>query len=171
MYGEGDPYYITGGLRTAQKTFRTLIRVGDGNALFQPAYVGNTAWAFLCADRKLRSNPGVGRNAIFIPDDTPLQNTFLFMGTYLQNRGLKLSKFHLNYNFVYWSIYMIELVLWALSPIVKVSMTTASCSIRYINTTLYFNYAKAQSLIGYQPLYSPRESYQRSMNFYKTVEI
>lgn len=171
MYGEGDPYYITNGLRSAQKMSRTLIRVGNGSALFQPVYVGNTAWAFLCADRELRSNPGVGSNAIFIPDDTPLQNTFHFMGTYLGSRGLRLSKFYLNYHLVYWSMYALELFLWAISPLMKVNLTTASCSIRYMNTTLYFNYEKARSLIGYQPLYSPRESYERSINFYRNVRI
>lgn len=49
MYGEGDPYYVANGLRSAHGSGGTLYQVGDGSALFQPVYVGNTAWAFICA--------------------------------------------------------------------------------------------------------------------------
>ena len=35
MYGEEDPYYITGGLRSAVQNGGKLTRVGDGGALFQ----------------------------------------------------------------------------------------------------------------------------------------
>jgi len=49
MYGEGDPYYVTNGLRSAQAAGGTLHQVGPGTARFQPVYAGNTAWAFVCA--------------------------------------------------------------------------------------------------------------------------
>ena len=49
MYGEGDPYYITNGLRNARYSNGSLYQIGNGTALFQPVYVGNTAWAFICA--------------------------------------------------------------------------------------------------------------------------
>ena len=53
MYGEGDPYYITNGLRNARQTGGVLYQVGNGMAKFQPVYAGNSAWAFLCAGKAI----------------------------------------------------------------------------------------------------------------------
>ena len=77
MYGEGDPFMITAALKSAQETFGWVIRVGDGNALFQKSYAGNVAWAFLKANEALRLNPDlVGGHFFFIPDETPVLNIF-----------------------------------------------------------------------------------------------
>lgn len=35
MYGEEDPFYVTSGLRSADRHGGRLTRVGDGGALFQ----------------------------------------------------------------------------------------------------------------------------------------
>jgi nucleoside-diphosphate-sugar epimerase len=52
MYGEYDPWYVIAGLRTAHsRDDKTLHRVGDGTGRLQTAYVGNVAWAHLCAAR------------------------------------------------------------------------------------------------------------------------
>lgn len=51
MYGEEDPYYITSGLRNTHMSGGTMYQVGNGTAKFQPVYVGNTAWAFICAGK------------------------------------------------------------------------------------------------------------------------
>jgi hypothetical protein len=171
MYGEGDPYYVTNGLRTARANGGILQRVGHGRALFQQAYVGNTAYAFLCADRALRSNPDLGSQVFYVPDDTPVQNTFCFMKPYLSSRGYRLSTWSIPYPITYWSLCLVEMVLWLISPLIKINLKVTSCSVRYINTDLYFSYQKARRLLNYWPIFSPQVAHQRSLEYYKFTKL
>jgi 3beta-hydroxy-delta5-steroid dehydrogenase / steroid delta-isomerase len=60
MYGEGDPYYVTAGLKAASTSGGVMYRVGDGSALFQQAYVGNIAWAHVRANQALALEADIG---------------------------------------------------------------------------------------------------------------
>ncbi|KAL8560073.1 hypothetical protein ACOMHN_013459 [Nucella lapillus] len=171
MYGELDPYYITSALRSAKSSRGRLLQVGNGTALFQQSYVGNAAAAFLQADTALRDNPDIGGEAVFIPDHTPVQNTFRFMEPYLHHRGYSLSAVHAPYSVVYGLLFLMELVLKALSPLVKIHTKAASCSVRYINTDLYFRAEKACSLFNFTPPISPQEAQRRSLAYYKSVKL
>ncbi|KAK6190918.1 hypothetical protein SNE40_002684 [Patella caerulea] len=172
MYGEGDPYYVTTALRNARDNNGVLIRVGDGSALFQQTYVGNAAWAFLCADAALKNNPSqVSGQVFFVPDDTPLQNTFTFMNYFLKDQNLNLSRFYLPWKFVYVTLYFMELVLKALKPLVKLNLPAQSCSVKYINMNLYFSPQKSRQLLGYKPFYSPHQSLEKSALFYKNFPL
>ncbi|KAK7088143.1 hypothetical protein V1264_022093 [Littorina saxatilis] len=171
MYGELDPYYVTTGFRNAASMGGKLIQVGNGEALFQQCYVGNSAAAFVQADAALAEKPNVGGQAFFIPDDTPLQNSFKFLEPFLESRGFSLSQTYIPYSLVYWSLYVTEMVLKALSPLVKLHLKTASCSIQYINMDLYFRSEKARSVFGFTPVYSPAEAKERSLAYYKSVKL
>ncbi|XP_041376824.1 3 beta-hydroxysteroid dehydrogenase/Delta 5--_4-isomerase type 2-like [Gigantopelta aegis] len=171
MYGEGDPYYITNGLRQAKAFGGIMMRVGNGTALFQQTYVGNTAWAFICTDLSLQSQIDVGGSFYFIPDNTPVMNTFQFMEPYLHARNFRLSKFYLPYRLVYSLVYVMEVFLKLLSPFVKINIQTASCSIKYINMTLYFNNKKAQKALGYKPIFTAKEAEANSLAYYKQVKL
>ncbi|XP_076435045.1 3 beta-hydroxysteroid dehydrogenase/Delta 5--_4-isomerase type 4-like [Babylonia areolata] len=171
MYGELDPYYVTAALQSAKSTGGQLLRVGEGRALFQQSYVGNTAAAFLQADAALRENPDIGGQAFFVPDDTPVQNSFRFMEPYLHCRGFTLSPCYLPYTLVHGLLFLTELILKGLSPLVKIHMKTASCSVRYINTDLYFRAEKARTVFRFRPLFSPEEAQRRSLPYYKSVKL
>ncbi|XP_033748087.1 3 beta-hydroxysteroid dehydrogenase/Delta 5--_4-isomerase type 4-like [Pecten maximus] len=171
MYGEEDPFYVTSGLRSAASNRGRLIQVGDGQSKFQQVYVGNTAWAFVCADRALRLNHNLGGEVFYVPDDTPVQNSFLFMQPYLESRNYTLSSYRLPCGPVYYGLYLMELVLHLLAPLIKINLPTASCSVRYINMDLYFNGSKGRRLLGYQPLFSPQEANKKSLEYYKHVKL
>ena len=170
MYGELDPYYVTTGLQNAN-SYGKLVQVGNGQAMFQQCYVGNTAAAFTQADAVLRENSNIGGEVFFIPDNTPLQNSFKFMETFLQSRGYALSRFYIPYSVMYGLMYLVELVLKALSPLVKIHLKESSCSIRYINTDLYFCSEKAQRMFNFTPVFSPQEAMKRSLAYYKSVRL
>ena len=70
MYGELDPYYVTNGLQSAKDNRGILYQVGDGRSQFQQTYVGNTAWAFVCADKALKKNAINSGEFFFVPDNT-----------------------------------------------------------------------------------------------------
>lgn len=172
MYGEGDPYFVVNPLAAAKKSGGTLYRVGNGNALFQQSYVGNVAWAFILADRALKRRPTtVGGQVFFVPDDTPIQSVFDFMQPFLTARGYKLSKGSIPYWLLYCLMYLTETVLWIISPFVKINLNTPLCSIIYSNMSLFFNRKKAEKLLGYKPIYTPVQSIQRSVKYYKDAKL
>ena len=171
MYGEEDPHYVINGLRNAAKSGNTLIQVGDGTAKFQPVYVGNTAWAFLCADRALYNRPSVGGQYYFIPDDTPVQSTFQFLKPYLEVRGFKLSSFKLPFTLVYNMLVLAEMVVNFASPLVKITLPTESYSVKYINMNLYFKNTKAKEMLHFTPIFTPTEARHKSLEYYKNVKL
>ena len=171
MYGEEDPYYVTNGLRNAAKSGNILFQVGDGTAKFQPAYVGNTAWAFLCADAALREQSSIGGQFFFVPDDTPVQNTFQFLKPFLELRGFRLSSFHLPSDFVYSALLLAEAVVKVLAPIVKIRLPTESYSVKYINTNLYFKNTMAKEVLNFTPIFSPSMAINKCLQYYKNVTL
>jgi 3beta-hydroxy-delta5-steroid dehydrogenase / steroid delta-isomerase len=90
MYGELDPYYITNGLQSAARNNGVLYRVGSCTSKFQQTYVGNSAWAFICADKILRENKINSGEIFFIPDETPLQNTFYDICINIRSKSFEL---------------------------------------------------------------------------------
>jgi sterol-4alpha-carboxylate 3-dehydrogenase (decarboxylating) len=68
MYGEADPYHVSGVLRTVQGGLLAA-RIGDGSAVFQHVYVGNVAHAHVLAAARLLEpeSPAAGQ-ACFVAD-------------------------------------------------------------------------------------------------------
>ncbi|XP_005094948.2 uncharacterized protein LOC101847324 [Aplysia californica] len=171
MYGELDPFYVTSGLKNAKKRKGVLSQVGDGTAMFQQAYAGNTAWAFVCGDLAMREDPMLTGEIFYVPDNTPVQNSFNFMRPYLEARGYRLSDGYLSYPLVHGAVVATEMLVKALSPLVRFSLPTQSYSLEYINTDLYFSGNKARSMLRYEPLYSPSEARTMSLPYYMTVNL
>ncbi|WAR23439.1 3BHS1-like protein, partial [Mya arenaria] len=168
---EGDPYYVTSGLKNAQQAGGILNQVGPGTARFQPVYVGNTAWAFTCADKALQENPNLGGQFYYVPDDTPVQNTFNFMKPFLEARGHQLSTFKLPYNLVYYSLLFAEWIAWVISPVYKISLPAESYSVRYINMDLFFSRKKAETELGFKPIFSPKKAIQMCLKYYRDLNL
>ena len=174
MYGEEDPYYVTNALRSAKDTGGVLIKVGDGHAKFQQAYVGNVAWAHVQAQKAMahstNSSALVGKT-YFITDDTPVMNTFQFLEPFLISREFKLSAYSLPYPFVYCALFATEWMIWFMQPIKKINLTTPLCSLIYVNNTYYFSRGRAERLLGYSPIYTYQESLQRSVSYYAQMPL
>lgn len=134
--------------------------------MFQQAYVGNAAWAFVCADTAMRANPQLTNEVFYIPDNTPIQNSFNFMLPYLEAHGFQLSSGHLSYALSHSAVAAAELFAKAISPLMKLNLPVQSCTIAYINTDLYFTGEKAKRLLGYEPIYTPNQAREMSMKFY-----
>lgn len=171
MYGEGDPYFVINGLRAAKESGGILTSVGDGSAKFQQAYVGNVAWAHLCALHAVMEDPGLGGRNFFVTDDTPLMNSFVFMKPFLRCRGFDLSENAIPYRLVYAVYYCIDWVLWAIRPIIQINLDIALPSIIYVNQTFYFNRRNAEDVLKYKPLYGYQTSLGMSMEFYKKAVL
>ncbi|BFZ04359.1 hypothetical protein BsWGS_07397 [Bradybaena similaris] len=171
LYGELDKYYVTNALRMAKQSMGIMYQIGNGKAMFQQAYVGNTAWAFVCADAAMKANPGLTREIFYVPDNTPVQNSFQFMLPYLEAHGLKLSSGYLSYALSHSAVAAAEILAKALSPVLKINLPVQSCTIAYINTDLYFRGVKAQRMLKYEPIYTPSEARDLSMKYYANLEL
>ncbi len=171
MYGEGDPFQVTSGLRDAMNNAGILTRIGSGITKLQYAYVGNVAWAHIAAMKVLRKSQEVGGQAYFITDDTPPTNPFTFMQPYLVARGFRLSNYYIPYQPVYGVVFMVEKLLWLLAPLVKISLPVPAASILYVNSNITFSREKAELSLNYTPLYCYRESMKKAMAYYKTVKL
>ncbi|RUS69954.1 hypothetical protein EGW08_022281 [Elysia chlorotica] len=171
LYGELDNAYVISGLKGANQSKGILRQIGDGMAMFQQAYAGNTAWAFVCADRAMRENPELTSQAFYVPDHTPVQNSFNFMRPYLEARGFRLSEGRLSYALVHSAVRVAEVLAKGLSPVYKMNLPVQSHSVQYINTSIYFSGEKARRVLGYEPIFTPYEARQASLEYYKTVDL
>ncbi|KAI8782543.1 3 beta-hydroxysteroid dehydrogenase [Biomphalaria glabrata] len=169
-YGELDTSYVTNALRSAEKNKGILQQIGDGTAMFQQAYVGNTAWAFVCADLAMKKNPDLRKEIFYIPDNTPIQNSFNFIRPYLEANNMRLSDKSISYPLVYGAVSITEKLVKGLSPLVRLSLPFQSHTIAYINTDFYFCGAKAKRLLGFEPIYSPNEARVLSMKYYTNMD-
>ena len=167
MYGEGDPYYVAAGIRTAIENRGVLPRVGNGRSLMEQAYVGNVAWAHVIANRALSRDSQIGGHVFFITDDTPRLNASSLIEIFLKARGMSLSTYYIPYSLAYCLMYATEAFLHLISPIYKVNLKAALCSLIYVNRNLYFNRNKAERMLGYKPLYDFNTCVSLSMDYYK----
>lgn len=171
MYGEGDPFYIKNALQNAKSRGGVLTKVGDGTALFQQAYVGNVAWAHICAVETLRQNASVGGHVYFIADDTPLMNTFDFMDPYLKVKGFCLSDKAVPYSLVYVGLLAAETFAWLVKPVVKIQYPATLCSLIYINKTFYFDDSKSRRKLGYKPIYTAKQAQENTLKYWRSIDV
>ena len=139
--------------------------------MFQQSYVGNTAWAFVRANIAMRENPDLTAEVFYVPDNTPVQNSFNFMRPYLEVRGFRLSEDQLSYALVHSAVRVAEVLARGLSPIYKLNLPVQSHSLQYINTNIYFSGEKARRVLGYEPIFTPIEARQACLEYYKTVDL
>lgn len=164
MYGELDPYFVTQVFMQAQR--RPPMRVGDGQAKNQYTYVGNVAWAHICAMRAPSSADG---QVFYITDDTPSMNLFDFLEPFYQSRGYSYSRWRIPFSLVYYLMSFVEMILWLLGPFHEFNLPNTKNSLTFVNCDHSFNRQKAAELLDYQPKYNYEQSSSRSMKYYDTL--
>ena len=143
---------------------------GKCEAQFQQAYVGNVAWAHVVALHALnRDAESVGGQAYFITDDTPVMNTYAFMDHFLGACGYSLSSTRASYRLVYPMMFIAENFFKLIAPIYKVNLMTTLSSLTYMNRSYFFKRDKAETMLGYEPLYSWKESFVMSADYYMSL--
>ena len=123
------------------------------------------------ADETLSQNKSSAGQSYFIPDDTPVQNIFDFLRPFLESRGMRLSKYKLPYFLLYNIVYVLEVIVKCLSPVVKVQLPTESYSIKYINMNLCFRGDKARKMLQFNPIFEPNVARQRCAAYYMNVNL
>eukprot|EP00105_Crassostrea_gigas_P020084 XP_011438773.1 PREDICTED: 3 beta-hydroxysteroid dehydrogenase/Delta 5--_4-isomerase type 2 [Crassostrea gigas] len=169
LYGELDAIFVTEVIRNAKKQGGVLYHFGSPQAVSQYAYVGNVAWGFVCALRKLSQDTSIGGEAYFIGDETPLMQLFKFSELFIKLYGGRLSSRPIPYTLILVIVLLLEWIVWLISPIKQINLPISSSTVRYANKKWSFSYNKAKTELNYSPLFDWEESYSRSCEYYKTA--
>lgn len=169
LYGELDAIFVTEVIRNAKKQGGVLYHFGSPQAVSQYAYVGNVAWGFVCALRKLSQDTSIGGEAYFIGDETPLMQLFKFSELFIKLYGGRLSSRPIPYTLILVIVLLLEWIVWLISPIKQINLPISSSTVRYANKKWSFSYNKAKTELNYSPLFDWEESFSRSCEYYKTA--
>lgn len=139
-----------------------------GNGLCCIQYAGNVAWAFVCAYKAMKLNKALGGEAFLIKDDTPYVSMVDFCKPYFEIFDIVVYRSFLPYWILYFFIQLVQIILYLISPLKKVQFPLTLSTLIYTNLKLSFDGSKAKDMLKYNPLYTPEESFRRSVEFYRS---
>ena len=168
IYGEEDMVVFSKALKLA-KRFGGWQLFDCKGATHQMAYAGNVAWMFICGDQALRN--GADNHAdgevYYAADDTPCSDQYEMLAPFARGCNIPAKTTTLSLWLLLIPCYIVYLILWLLSPLIKINFSMGVPSLRQMFYSYSFRYDKAEALLGYKPLYSYEESVRRSVRFYK----
>ena len=166
MYGERDTVFIPNVINSAKSQLGYLPRMGNRDAIFNPCYVGNAAWAHVLATEVMQSKPNViAGKAFCIGDHTPNNNFFDFLEPYLAATGCTLLNISIPYSIIVFFAFILELVVWILRPFGKISVPFTRSSIYCVCKGMTISWNKAKKELGYAPIYSYEESKNNTVQY------
>ncbi|CAG2194710.1 unnamed protein product [Mytilus edulis] len=170
LYGELDYHNITPSVQPFKDKTYTLI--GPMTARVHYSYAGNCAYMFIKAMEAIQRNPEVGGEYFFAADDTPPNIFPETIRPFFEQFNVKTSSWHVPYwlimSFVF-IVYCVFYVIRFFTPVDLVNLGFTTGSISFLNTTCYVTYDKANTLLGYKPLYDYKTSIEMSKKFYAKV--
>lgn len=168
LYGEGDPYHVSNVLRLVQRG-GLPVRMGDGSAVFQHVYVGNAAYGHVLAlERLLAGDDAVAGQAYFLTD-FPAINFFDFMEPLMRALGHDFPprRRSVPYSLVLAAGTLAELAAAAVRPVLDWRPTLTRSSVRVVCNDLSFTGEKARRELGYAPVYSEAEAFERTVAWFR----
>jgi nucleoside-diphosphate-sugar epimerase len=166
IYGEGDPYHIGNLITIARTGF--YVRLGNGSAMCQHAYVGNVAHAHLLAAASLlEGNGSVAGEAYFITDG-PGSNFFTFFDRFVTGAGYRIwpRNLWLPRGVAYALGTLSEGIAILVRPLKKYRPKLSRFAVTYTCTDYTFRSEKANRDFGFVPKYNPEEAYQRTVTYF-----
>lgn len=182
MYGEGDERYLPTLLKIGHKFGGKLPKLVGVGGKQQLTYVGNAAWAHVCAKNALGDNGRkIGGLPVFVTDDSPILDTIRFCqrlsaaspsaGTTVPERA------HIRLRPTWWSVpaflsyliaLLVEVVIRLVSPFVTVQLDFPPRGlISYLSSILMYSRLRAALHLDYEPKYGEEEALARSVAWYE----
>ena len=165
VYGEGDSRMIRV-IESSTLFGRFMMRISNVHNVLQFTYVGNVAWAHLCAMRALlRGGDTSGGKGFFITDDTPPLSVEFFEPI-ITRLGYQYLPFGIPLRVVIFLAVLVEFFVWILSPLVSLrtspSFKRSMIDTGFVNSHTFCR-KRAETLLQYQPLFSYEESKERTL--------
>lgn len=155
MYGPRDRYHLGNVIAMARRG--VSLRLGNGTALFSHAYSENVAHAHVLAVDQLRPGSAICGQCYFICDHYPAENLFDFMAPFLRALDLPVPRGSVPYRLAY-----------ALATVAEIIAPHCNFNrFAVIQTCVDHTFvdAKARRDLGYAPIVSREEAFERSVDW------
>jgi len=160
MYGPGDKYHLPNIVKNAKSGIN--IRLGNGKAQFSHIFSGNAAHAHILAAEHLAPNSPVAGQIYFITDHHT-GNFFDFMNPFLEQLGIPVPK---------------RSIPRGLANVLGWFVEKFSTKSNFNRFTVYcvcvdhtFVHDKATRDFGYQPIFTPEEAFNITLEWLKTQKL
>nr|UWU44150.1 3 beta-hydroxysteroid dehydrogenase/delta 5-->4-isomerase-like protein [Pelodiscus sinensis] len=172
IFGEESPFLLNH-LDQGLLNKNVYLRRSRKEALVNPVYVGNIAWAHILAAKALRNPEKVQQikgNFYYISDDTPHMSYADLNYELSKELGLGVEP-HLPMPLTMWYYFalLLEIVSFLLRPFVKYIPSTNRKLVILMNTPFTVSYRKAWRDFGYVPRYKWKEAKQRTSQWIASV--
>ncbi|CAN2387714.1 NmrA-like family [Pristimantis euphronides] len=161
IFGE-ESQFLQLHLNQALQNRGVFHRISKKEALANPVYVGNVAWAHVIAARAIRDQGTAKKmagNFYYICDDTPHMSYSDLNHALGKELGLGVEgKLAMPYPLLYFMASMMELVSFLLRPFFRFVPRLTRHLVILLNTTFTVSYKKAHRDMGYKPRYSWEEA-------------
>ena len=119
------------------------------------AYVGNVAWAHICAMRTLRDKPEIcGGKPYFITDDSPRLSNNDRATPFFKARNYKFANFEIPFKLAYFILMVLQALLKFIKPIKEINLPVSTKILDYVNQYHTFKRTKASKDLGYSPIFT-----------------
>ncbi|NXP46846.1 3BHS isomerase, partial [Heliornis fulica] len=163
IFGEGCPF-LQGHLDKCLLNKDVYLRFSRKEALVNPVYVGNIAWAHVQAAKALQlpeKAKHIGGQFYYISDDTPHVSYADLNHELTKNLGFGIEpQLPMPVTVLYYYSLLLEIMSFLLRPFVRYIPSTNRHLVTLLNTPFTFSYRKAQKDFGYRPRYSWEEARQ-----------
>lgn len=161
IFGEGCPF-LRGHLDKCLLNRNVFLRFSREEALVNPVYVGNIAWAHLQAAKALRvprKAQHVRGQFYYISDDTPHMSYADLNYELTRDLGFGIEpQLPMPLTVLYYYSLLLEMVSFVLRPFVRYVPSTNRHLVTLLNTPFTFSYGKARHDFGYVPRYTWEEA-------------
>ena len=166
IYGEEDK--VTADFLKLAKRIGRWTHIDCKHADRQMVYAGNVAWMFVRAKTAMLNDDEnqLGGHAFIALDETPPGEIFEMRQIFITSCGIPISGFSIPLWIIYYLLCMVYLTLLLLSPFVKLNVSIGLPPVREMSFKYIFTNDKAKRMLNYSPLYSYRESLNRSVAYY-----
>ncbi|XP_020645148.3 3 beta-hydroxysteroid dehydrogenase/Delta 5--_4-isomerase [Pogona vitticeps] len=172
IYGEGSNFlqrHVESAIRNNNVFFRMSVK----EALVNPAYVGNIAWAHIQAAKAMKDPEKVKQirgQFYYISDDTPHVSYSDLNYELAKQLGFSIEpKLAMPLTMLYWYALFLEIMSFLLRPLVKYIPPVNRHLLTLTNTPFTFSYKKAQRDFGYKPRYKWEEARKRTCQWIATL--
>ncbi|XP_048338753.1 3 beta-hydroxysteroid dehydrogenase/Delta 5--_4-isomerase type 2 [Sphaerodactylus townsendi] len=172
IFGEGSPF-LRKHVNEAILNNKVFFRYSRKEALVNPVYVGNVAWAHIQLAKAVRDPEKVKQikgRFYYISDDSPHISYSDLNHELGKELGFGVErKLAMPLTMLYWYALLLEIMSFLLQPFVRYVPLINRHLLTLMNTPFTFSYKKAQKDFGYTPRYSWEESKQRTRRWIAEV--
>ncbi|KAM6471792.1 3 beta-hydroxysteroid dehydrogenase/Delta 5--_4-isomerase-like [Liasis olivaceus] len=161
IYGEGSPFLLHH-LDESILNNNVFLRLSRKEALVNPVYVGNIAWAHIQVAKAMRDPTKVKQvrgRFYYISDDTPHASYSDFNYELTKELGFGIEpKLVMPVTLFYYYALFLEIVSFLLKPFFRYVPSITRSLVLLLNTPFSFSYRKAQRDFNYSPRYTWEEA-------------